>query len=391
MPKLKRKSASTLRNEDKRRKELCSADSTQKLECERMLETMYGRCLQLPVNYMIPKKIPKNDLQSTVDDFHASTKVLQKEKQHKQTQRQSLKANNIEELIRNFHKIVSEEPLYICTCCKQLLYKKAVKETSKAKIKKGDNSAGLAEIIDKCVTGTKGVEEKEWICKICHSHLKKSKMPPCASANGMEFPPQGLLRNLNPLEFTFLSPLLPFMKIHKAPVGKQLKIHCNMVVVPSDTVNTVQSLPRLSNNTSTIKAQLKRRLRNNILCTIQIFDPKSEDEWEVEKNDENVAGSTNTLITTPDFFKTNERDLVDSFAPAENYQAISMFTEKTAEEQAYTGTFCGQARIPNDKRTVPVSYGEIVKSELRNMDRRCARNVENIFFLNQKTPNEVPH
>ncbi|CAC5418472.1 unnamed protein product [Mytilus coruscus] len=363
--------------------------------------------------------------------------VLQKEKQHKrevrlnpgvlqkenQQKKINLKANNIEELITNFHKIVTEGPLYICTCCKQLLYKKAVTETSKAKIKKGDNSAALARMIDKCVTGIKSVDGKEWICKTCYSHLKKSKMPPSAAANGMEFP-QGITRNLNPLEFTFLSPLLPFMKIHKAPVGKQLKIQGNMVVVPSDTVNTVQSLPRLSNNTSTIKAQLKRRLRHrhcvyssnirpemvregakflsqtgtlykslNIKYNLnwtESFDASTEENQNTKmngkkKNDENVTGSTDTLLATPHFFETNERDLVYSFAPAENNQPISIFTEKTDEEQAYPGIFCGQARIPNDQRTVPVSYGEIVKSELRKMDRRCARlNVENIFFKTKK-------
>ncbi|CAG2214630.1 unnamed protein product [Mytilus edulis] len=336
--------------------------------------------------------------------------ILQKENQQKKIR---LKANNIEELITKFHKIVTEGPLNICTCCKQLLYKKAVTETSKAKIKKGDNSAALARLIEKCVTGIKSVSGREWIFKTCHGHLKKSKMPPSAAANGMEFPPQGIMRNLNPLEFTFLSPLLPFMKIHKAPVGKQLKIQGNMVVVPSDTVNTVQSLPRLSNNTSTIKAQLKRRLRHKHSVYSSNIRPEmvregakflsqteyqhsddynennnnsdeektedttgntenlnidSEDEWEEEKHDENVAGSTDTLLSAPDFFESNERDLVYSFAPAENNQPISIFIEKTAEEQAYPGIFCGQARIPNDQRTVPVSYGEIVKSELRNMD-----------------------
>ncbi|CAC5378638.1 DAGL [Mytilus coruscus] len=67
--------------------ESCSADSTPKLEFEQMLKTMYGRCLQLPVNYIIPK----NDLQSTVDDSHASTKVLQEERQYKKKSPKSRK------------------------------------------------------------------------------------------------------------------------------------------------------------------------------------------------------------------------------------------------------------------------------------------------------------
>lgn len=76
-------------------------------------------------------------------------------------------------MITKFHKIVTEGPLYICTCCKQLLYNKAVTETSKAKIKKGDNSAALARLIEKCVTGIKSVGGREWICKTCHGHVKK--------------------------------------------------------------------------------------------------------------------------------------------------------------------------------------------------------------------------
>ncbi|CAC5384754.1 unnamed protein product [Mytilus coruscus] len=147
-----------------------------------------------------------------------------------------------------------------------------------------------------------------------------------------------------------------------------------MVVVQSDTVNTVQSLPRLSYNTSTKKAQLKRRLRHkhfvyssnirpekvregakflsqtgtlyksfnvkynlnwtesfdeiseedqtthyndapgetteDTTVNIENVNVDSEDEWEEDKNDENIAGSTYTLLTPLDFFETNEKDLV---------------------------------------------------------------------------------
>ena len=47
----------------------------------------------------------------------------------------------------------------------------------------------------------------------------------------------------------------------QAPRGKQFKINGNVVNAPADVVNTVNTLPRLPNNTGTIKVQLKRRLQ----------------------------------------------------------------------------------------------------------------------------------
>ena len=47
----------------------------------------------------------------------------------------------------------------------------------------------------------------------------------------------------------------------QAPRGKQLKINGNVVNVPADVINTVNLLPRLPEQTGTIKVQLKRRLQ----------------------------------------------------------------------------------------------------------------------------------
>ena len=47
----------------------------------------------------------------------------------------------------------------------------------------------------------------------------------------------------------------------QAPRGGKLKITGNVVNVPADVCNTVNILPRLPQNTGTIKVQLKRRLQ----------------------------------------------------------------------------------------------------------------------------------
>ena len=66
---------------------------------------------------------------------------------------------------------------------------------------------------------------------------------------------------LNELECRLIAPRLAFQKIMQAPRGQQLKINGNVVNVPADVTNTVNILPRLPDQTGTIKVQLKRRLQ----------------------------------------------------------------------------------------------------------------------------------
>ena len=52
-----------------------------------------------------------------------------------------------------------------------------------------------------------------------------------------------------------------FQKLMQAPSGRQFKIHRNVVNVPAEASNTVNMLPRLPNETGTIKVNLKRKLQ----------------------------------------------------------------------------------------------------------------------------------
>ena len=52
---------------------------------------------------------------------------------------------------------------------------------------------------------------------------------------------------------------------------------------------------------------------------------------------------------------------------------------------AFPTIFCGQRRPSKEERTVPVHYSDIVKWELRSVDRRAAQSVPNILvFLDLK-------
>ena len=57
-----------------------------------------------------------------------------------------------------------------------------------------------------------------------------------------------------------LAPRLAFQKLLQAPRGNQLKIKGNVLNVPAEVNNTVNMLPRLPQESGTIKVQFKRRL-----------------------------------------------------------------------------------------------------------------------------------
>lgn len=100
----------------------------------------------------------------------------------------------------------------------------------------------------------------EYICNTCSRYLRQNKIPPCAISNNLQFPaiPTHLPR-LSVAEWRLLSPRLAFMQIHEAAVGRQLRIHGNVVCVPADVCTTVSNLPRTSSDLETVAIQLKRR------------------------------------------------------------------------------------------------------------------------------------
>jgi hypothetical protein len=77
----------------------------------------------------------------------------------------------------------------------------------------------------------------------------------------MKLPEKPNFFDLNELECRLLAPRLAFQKILQAPRGKQFKISGNVVNVPADVTNTINTLPRLPQDTGTIKVQLKRWLQ----------------------------------------------------------------------------------------------------------------------------------
>ena len=134
---------------------------------------------------------------SGIDDQTYTTKKNQKKQCHCEVANQNrechirvattaAKRSNDEDLNENhhiskFHEIVSQGPLYICSCCDQLWYKHSV--SSANTLKKLNPAAGEKYLINKV-----SVKHKELLCRTCYKYLIKNKVPPTAILNGMQFP-----------------------------------------------------------------------------------------------------------------------------------------------------------------------------------------------------------
>ena len=101
---------------------------------------------------------------------------------------------------------------------------------------------------------------------------------------------------------------------------------------------------------------------------------------EIDANDH--VGNIDTLVDDADI--DNKCDKVFTFAPGEGQHPLSLYQDKDAEYLCFPSIFCGQTPPRKDERLVPVHYSDIVKWELRSVDRRAAQSVPNIFFKHKK-------
>ena len=212
---------------------------------------------------------------------------------------------------------------------------------------------------------------------------------------------------------------------------------------------TVNMLPRLPQETETIKVQLKRRLQyksyalflnirtnkvyqadawlantstlyreqgitfdknweNNFGTSQQYSDKTStksgdcneisghevnsksspnDDDWS-EDEAEIPAAVTDSMLTATDFLDDSERQHVYNFAPGEGSRSLSLFRDQHSQELAYPGIFLGNKRPDDKQRLISAYYSNICKSELRRSDRRAAMCIENIFFKAKQNANE---
>ena len=132
------------------------------------------------------------------------------------------------------------------------------------------------------------------------------------------------------------------------------------------------------------KEQNKEKHKQN--PTLEAKDSKATDDFDSDHFSEvdtyEQVGNVDTLVDDENL--ENKYDKVITFAPGEGQHPLSLYHDEDAEYLCFPTIFCGQRRPSKKGRTVPVHYSDIVKWELRSVDRRAAQSVPNIFFKHKK-------
>ena len=135
--------------------------------------------------------------------------------------------------MKNFKAECKKQPIYICTSCHRLLWRKGVQKFSMEKYDKIKNETKHLVLHEKYRMHS--IDGSTYICHTCHAALKLGGIPAQSKANMItldEIPDE--LKDLNTLELHIIYKRILFMKLVKLPRGKQKGIRGAAVNVPAN-------------------------------------------------------------------------------------------------------------------------------------------------------------
>ena len=161
---------------------------------------------------------------------------------------------HVDVCISQFCQKIKEGPYYVCTVCNRMFNRKSVLIFNKQKYVNCN--------IQNVFTEKLSFDNKEYICKTCHSKVIKGKAPCQAVYNDMfadDIPTE--LSTLEKLEQILIAQRIVFEKIVVMPKGQQRKIKGAIRNVPVECDKTCQTLPRAPESSGIIFLKLKRKLQ----------------------------------------------------------------------------------------------------------------------------------
>ena len=165
----------------------------------------------------------------------------------------------LEDAMNNFKSETKKQPVYICTSCHRLLWRKGVEQL---KIQKYNNiNAEVRDLVLADHYRILSPDGSTYICLNCHRTLLSGKVPAQSKANCMsleQIPDE--MKDMNTLELHTICKRILFMKLVKLPRGKQKGIKGAAVNVPADLGPACTLLPRIPTDSHIISLKLKRKL-----------------------------------------------------------------------------------------------------------------------------------
>ena len=170
-----------------------------------------------------------------------------------------LKVETIDDAMNKFKAECKKQPIYICTSCHRLLWRKGVQKFSMQKYDKIKKEIKHLVLHEKYRMHS--IDGSTYICHTCHGVLKLGRIPAQSKANRMildEIPDE--LKDLNTLELHIICKRIIFMKLVRLPRGKQKGIRGAAVNIPADLGPACNLLPRLPADAHIVSLKLKRKL-----------------------------------------------------------------------------------------------------------------------------------
>lgn len=239
------------------------------------------------------------------------------------------------------------------------------------------------------------------VCATCKVSLVAGKIPNLAVYNGFKYSPKPNLPELDLVSERLISPILPFMQFRRLRyVEGQYGITGQVINVPVDINNMVQTLPRNLDDDYCINVHIKKRLiqKSSLLHGLvkkrvvkdwldylvdtplyKHYNIKISQDFLAELNDE----SENPDIVLDDFAEPIEigdsliaeqhtvlwsEDDYLQIAPGVKKRLISLLFDSHVEELSFPAIYYGQFREFKDG--INCKAYSIATSELRRSDRR---------------------
>ncbi len=383
----------------------------------------------------------RNVIEMTKKRYHDDANFRQnlKRKNSSRVAMKKGKKHNINNVISDFKKEISKGPEYVCAVCMRLLFCKQVVKCNKNKYRNTDciNENYLHICDDNCRLLCAVSESSRsclWICYTCDRKLLSGKIPAEAFYNNLqlaEIPEE--LASLNRLEENLIALNIPFVKLIALPKGGQHGVRGPVVCVPSNTLETVKSLPRPQNDDQMIRVKLKRKLAykgyfqyqfvnkehvetalrylkqnnkwyrdieidtdwNNSLCEQEDEEDdnevhvteKAENEIDIEKNEtdeERLRGIPLDTCLQP---ANIGQEVLDQYfddvycvAPYEGNSPIRVLMEESNEAKCFPVLFPRGEPVFSDKRDVRLTLSRYFNNRLMNVDNRFAKSTQYIFY-----------
>ena len=154
------------------------------------------------------------------------------------------------ERLQDFRSSIENGCIFVCVCCNRRCFDTNIvqyNEQFTASIE--EDYPDLLEKCVKSISESDNVQGKQYICHTCKNYLKRGKMPPMSTKNGLDIvdlkDSNGNKLDMSELEATLIAKNILFMKIFNLPKSRWSAVKDKTVNVPVATTTRISACSTL--------------------------------------------------------------------------------------------------------------------------------------------------